>query len=337
MLAGTGKRVVLMIPTLLFISVLAFAMLYYAPGDTAMLVLKERTHVSTLTDEDAPAFAERQGLNAGFGALYAGWMGGVLRGDLGTSYIELIAWLVYTVLGTAVGMLAAVYHNGVFDRVTKYWAVLSTAIPVFWISMFVVWPLSVKLGVLTTVGKRSDLSFIPPGVLMGLVYTGNLIVIVKEKTRLVLKEPFVLSARAMGVKRHVILKRHVLKNILPPVVATSPLGFSSFIGSGVLMHAISVKDYMIVASATLILGVLVCCAPYTGFAIPSCWHSLPRRFPFPLVCCWATTAVFYQFSNLVLSLPMMILGILLAALTNSSIWVLILLIIQTGSSQTRKS
>jgi len=291
MLAKTIRRVILVIPTIILISLLAFTLLYFSPGDTAMLILKERTNVATLTAEDAQEFEESKGLNAGYLALYCSWFGGVLKGDLGTSYVDgqninlkitaamskalkmsLIAWVVYILTGTAAGMLAAIYHNSIFDKITKYWSVMSTAIPVFWIGLFTVWLFSVKFSVLTTVGKRSDFSLIFPGILMGFIYTGNLIIIVKEKTKLVLEEGFVLSARALGVKKSVILRSHVLRNILAPVIAASTLAFSDFIGASVLMDnifsisgfgalltdAIRVKDYMIVASATLILGVLVC-------------------------------------------------------------------------------
>jgi peptide/nickel transport system permease protein len=281
----------LIIPTILLISLLAFGLLYVSPGNAAMLMLRERTNAATLTDQDAAEFAESRGLNAGVFRLYSGWFSGVLKGDLGTSYVDgrnvnseiigamgktlkltMIALAVYTIAGTMMGMLSAVYHNGIFDRVTKYWTVLSTAIPVFWISLFVLWLFSVKLKILTTVGKRSDLSLIFPGVLMGLIYTGNLIIIVKEKTRLVLEEPFVLNARALGVRKSVILRCHVLKNILAPVIAASTLAFSNFVSSSILMEsifslsgfgtllrdAIAVKDYMFVAGATLVLGVVVC-------------------------------------------------------------------------------
>ena len=283
------KRILFIIPTIILISLLSFALLYFAPGNTALLILQEKTHSATITKSDAEAFAESQGLNAGFAEMYANWFGGVLRGDLGTSYVDggnvnqqiikalqrtaimvLIAWLTYTVMGTLMGVLSAVYHNGILDRITKYWAVLSTAIPVFWIGLFVVRILSVGFG-FVTVGKRSDLCLILPGVLMGLVYTGNLIVIAKEKTRMVLEAPYVLGARAMGVKRGVILRTHVLKNILAPVISTSTLAFSNLIGSSILMesifsisgfgtlltNAIGVKDYMVVASATLVIGILV--------------------------------------------------------------------------------
>jgi peptide/nickel transport system permease protein len=291
MLARIIRRIAFIIPTIMLISLLAFGLLYFSPGNAAMLMLRERTNVATLTSQDAAEFAESRGLNAGVFRLYSKWFGGVLKGDLGTSYIDgrnvnskiagamgktlklaMIALVVYTAAGTMMGMLSTVYHNGIFDRVTKYWSVLSASIPVFWISLFAVWLFSVKLKILTTVGKRCDLSLIFPGVLMGLIYTGNLIIIVKEKTRLVLEESFVLSARALGVRKSVILRSHVLKNILAPVIATSTLAFSDFVSSGILMEsifslsgfgtllrdAIAVKDYMVVAGATLVMGALVC-------------------------------------------------------------------------------
>jgi peptide/nickel transport system permease protein len=273
------------------VSLLSFALLYFAPGDTAMLVLRQKGNTFIIPEEKAQAFAENNGLNTGFTNQYLSWFGGVLQGDLGTSYLDgqninkriatalgktlimtFVSLMTYLLFGVMIGVIAALHHNGIADRIAKYWAVLSTAIPVFWIALFVVWLLSVKLGILKTVGSRGNSSLILPGVLMGLVYAGNLIVIVKEKTLLILEEPFVINARAVGMKKRVISQNHVLKNILPPVVATATLAISGFIGSGVLMEnifslsgygtllmdAVHIKDYMVVASATLLLGALVC-------------------------------------------------------------------------------
>jgi peptide/nickel transport system permease protein len=291
MFAKAIRRITLIIPAVMLTSLLAFSLLYFSPGSAAMLILRERTNSVLLTERDVAEFAEKAGLDTGVFQLYAAWFGGVLRGDLGTSYVDgqninskitgaigktlklaMIALAVYIVAGTMAGMLSAVCHNGIFDKITKYWTVLSTAIPVFWLSLFVVWLFSVKLKILTTVGKRGDLSLIFPGALMGLVYTGNLIIIVKEKTRLVLEETFVLNARALGVRKHVILRCHVLKNVLAPIIAASTLAFSNFISFGILMEsifslsgfgtllrdAITVKEYMVVAGAILVLGIVVC-------------------------------------------------------------------------------
>lgn len=298
----TLQRVLFLLPTVVHISLMAFALLYFAPGDAARMLLQQKTHNSSLTQADVDAFAEESGLESGFFALYAGWAGDILRGDFGTSFVDgqsingklaaatgktlamaLIGIAVYIPFGTVVGVLAASSKRGVFERVARYWAVFSTAIPVFWISLFVVWLLSVKLGVLATVGSRGFSSLILPGVLMGLVYAGNLIVIVKEKTRTILEEPYVLNARALGVKQGVILRSHVLANLVVPVVATATLSFSGFLGAGVLMesifsinglgsmltNAINVKDYMVVASATLVIGLLVCAANLLADVIQS--------------------------------------------------------------------
>lgn len=287
------RRVLLLLPTIILISLLSFALLYYAPGDAARTLLQERVRSTMLTDADVAQFAQTSGLDKSFWKLYTGWAGKILRGDFGASYVDgqnlgpklgaatakslimtLIAMAAYIPFGVLMGVLAATSRRGIFERVARYWAVFSTAIPVFWISLFVVWLFSVKLGILATVGSRGYDSLIVPGLLMGLVYAGNLIVIVKEKTRVTLGEAFVLSARAHGIKQHVILRNHILPNLLAPVIATSALSFSSFLGAGVLMEsifsinglgtlltgAINVKDYWIVAGATLVIGVLVCVA-----------------------------------------------------------------------------
>lgn len=289
----TISRLLFLIPTVVLISLLAFALLYYAPGDAARSLLEQRVRVGTLTEENVAQFAQNAGLDKGFWELYAGWAGGILRGNFGASYVDgqsvgvklgaataktlvmsLVALGAYICFGTLMGVLAAASRRGVFERVARYWAVFSTAIPVFWISLFVVWLLSVKLGVLATVGSRGYGSLVLPGMLMGLVYAGNLIVIAQEKTCVILEEPYVLCARALGVRRGVILRGHVLPGLAAPVLATSALSFSSFLGAGVLMenifslqglgtlltNAINVKDYWVVAGATLVIGVLVCVA-----------------------------------------------------------------------------
>lgn len=285
------KHIVLIVPIGILISFLSFALLYFSPGDTAMMLLREKTGNATITVEQAAEFAKSKGLDRTFFEMYTEWFSDVLRGDLGTSYVDgkninervgnaffktsvmaLVALCTYVILGTTIGMYVAVFKGGLVDKVASLWAVLASAIPVFWIALFVIYIFSVKLGVLQTVGSRSNLSLLPPGILMGIVYTGNLIVVVKEKTLLVLKEPFVTHSKAMGLSTYAIIKSHVLKNVLPPIIAMSALAFSSFLGASVLLegifsiaglgrlleNAIGIKDYMIVAASVFILGISVC-------------------------------------------------------------------------------
>ncbi|MCT4564553.1 MAG: ABC transporter permease [Maledivibacter sp.] len=290
MMRNIIKRIVFIIPTIILISLLSFAFLYYAPGDTATRILREKSHTMVISDEYTQEFIESKGLNRNFVEMYLDWLSNVIKGDLGKSYLDgqsinnkisepikktlimvLVSLVVYFLLGTSMGILSAIYKNGILDKLARWWSVLSMSIPVFWISLFIVWLLSVRFGILKIVGKRSNSCLILPGVLMGVIYTGNLITIVKHKTLLVLEEQYVLSTRALGVKQNRILLHHVLKNVLAPIVAASTLAFSSFLGSSVLMEsifsisgfgtllmkAVNLKDYMVVASATLVLGLLV--------------------------------------------------------------------------------
>jgi ABC-type dipeptide/oligopeptide/nickel transport system permease component len=265
-------------------------LLFLAPGDVARLILIQKSQSEFIPEAAVSEFAAEKGLDANFLELYLKWLGRVAQGDLGESYLDgasinrmidatlpktitmvLIALGVYFVLGVTVGMLAAVYRKGWFARLAKYWAVLSTAIPSFWIGLFTVWLLSVKLGILKFVGSHGNSCLILAGILMGVISSGNLITIVKHKTLLVLEEQFVMMARALGVKKRTIMLRHVLKNILAPTVATTTLAFSNFLGSSLLMEnvfsisgfgtlltkSINLKDYAVVASALLVLGIII--------------------------------------------------------------------------------
>lgn len=146
----TARRLLLLLPTVALISLFSFALLYYAPGDAARMLLQQRARSTTLTNENVADFARQAGLDKGFWPLYAGWAGDILRGDFGASLVDgqplgprlaaatgktlviaLVAMAVYIPFGTVVGVLAAVSRRGVFERLARYWAVFSTAIPVF--------------------------------------------------------------------------------------------------------------------------------------------------------------------------------------------------------------
>lgn len=293
MMSKAVRHLLLILPISFLISLLSFALLYFSPNNSAMALLSEKTGGAKVTAEQAEDFAKSRGLDRGFSEMYGDWIGALLKGDLGTSYVDgkninekvgsaffktfvmsFIAVFAYSVFGVAIGVYAAVNNNEVTKKIADGWAVLSTAVPVFWIAMFFVWIFSVKLGVLKTVGVRSSLSLVPPGLLMGIINTGNMIVTVKEKTSLILEEPFILHARAMGLNMRTIMIHHILKNITGPVIALSMLAFSGFLGASVLIErifsiagigtllskAIGIKDYPIVAASVLITGVVICTA-----------------------------------------------------------------------------
>lgn len=287
------KHLFLVLPISFSISLCSFALLYFSPGNAAMVLLYEKTGNSHITLEQAKEFSKEKGLDRPFFEMYSEWMGHLAKGDMGTSYVDgksinekvvkaynktlamaLIATATYLLLGLSIGLYVAVYRKGWMNKIANAWAVLSSSIPFFWLALFFVWIFSVKLGVLETVGCRNNWSLIPPGMLMGAIYTGNIIMVVKEKTILVLEETFVLQAKAMGLKLSSIIRCHVLKNILGPVIALSFLAFTNFMASSILVErifsisamgnllskAIGGRDYMIVAAGVLIIGITICTA-----------------------------------------------------------------------------
>ena len=86
-----------------------------------------------------------------------------------TLIMSVIALFVYTLNGVIIGMSAAMSRSKVLQKIVTYWTVLSMAIPPFWIVLFAVWFLSVKLKLLHISGFRSIRSLIVPGILMGIL------------------------------------------------------------------------------------------------------------------------------------------------------------------------
>lgn len=152
MLRYIVKRILLMIPVLLGISFLIFALMYFTPGDPAQMILGDEATV-----EQVEALREEMGINDGFFARYIKYMVGIFHGDLGTSYVsKLPVWeeiasrlpvtakvaffvIVFAVIvGVPVGILSAVRQYSIIDSITRLAALLGITMPSFWLALLLV-------------------------------------------------------------------------------------------------------------------------------------------------------------------------------------------------------
>ncbi len=283
-------RLILIFPSLFILTFLIFCLMYYMPGNAGHMILMEKTGSTNITSEKIADFENEQHINTGFLSVFLIWSKYLLKGNLGKSFVDgkninkkvlsafnktfimsTIALIIYSVIGSMIGIVSAIYESKLLNRIVNYWAVFSTSIPAFWIALFVVWLFSVKFHFISICGARGFASLILPGVLMGFIYMGNIIIIIKEKTLSIWQEAFIVNAIAMGLGRWQIIKVHILKNILAPVVSMSTLALSNFLGFSIVMenifsikgigslmhHAIGIKDYMVVASGVLLVGFII--------------------------------------------------------------------------------
>lgn len=252
------KKALYLAPVLLFISFLSFSLIYIAPGDPAEILL---TSPNGAADEKAVAeFTEKMGLDQPLAVQYASWLGRVLHGDLGYSYmtersvfdtivrafantlkLSVLSMAVATAIAIPAGILAAVKHNTIIDDLSRFGALIGVAIPNFWQAYIFIFVFAVFLKWLppTGFGDGGDLAhMILPALVLG---TGSTAVMMRMTRSSMLEEigkDYTRTARAKGLPERIVILRHVLKNALIPVVTVIGLSVGFMLNGSVVVESI---------------------------------------------------------------------------------------------------
>lgn len=252
MLAFLARRVLLAIPTLVGVLVVVFALLYVAPGDPVMEMVGERADSATI----ARLRAELK-LDEPLPIQFAHYAGGVLRGDLGRSYITnrpiasdirerfprtlqlaASAMLLAAVVGITIGVLAASRPNGWFDRASLALAYLGISFPVYWVGLILILFVAVGLRWLPPSGYGGIEYLILPALALGSRSIAFLARMTRSAMLEVLGSDFVRTARAKGLRRRVVIGRHALRNALIPVITVLGLDFGYYLTGSILTETV---------------------------------------------------------------------------------------------------
>lgn len=287
------RRLLLLIPTLVGISMIAFILIHLAPGDPATAILG-----MLATPEMREQFRADFQLNDPLWTQYWNWFTGVLGGDFGRSLsapvpvTELLSkqWIP-TVLLTAYSMMiaipvalttgvaAAVRRGKLVDGATRAIGLIGLSMPTFWLGLLFILFFGVELGWLPVGGYVSpseDLggcfkSLLLPALTLSLPLSAVISRITRATVLEVLEKDFVRTARAMGTSRRRILTRHVLPNAIAPTLTTIGVQIGYLLGGAVLVEqifnipglgrllvfAVSGRDYGIVQGIVLLAAVAV--------------------------------------------------------------------------------
>lgn len=258
------RRLLLVIPVLVGITFIVFALLAFAPGDYLSLALS-----SGISDPGTLArIRDELGLDLPWLARYGQYMGNLLRGDLGHSIVfgqsvteqimqALPNTLVLTVasmlfavtISLGAGVLSAARRNTVFDYGAMVVAVAGVSIPSFWLGLLLILLFNLKLqwlpiggGGTASISSEGLWGFLRYLVLPAVTLGSELAAILTRLTRNtlldVLSEDYIRTARAKGVAGHVVLYKHALRNALLPVVTTAGIQFGGLLGGAVIIETI---------------------------------------------------------------------------------------------------
>jgi len=262
------RRVIVIIPTFFFISVLIFSLIHLAPGDPVQAMVGRHP-----PDREAMQMLREQlGLDQPVPVQYLLWASRLVRGDLGYSYVSgrpvwemisekiwntlelmLFAEIVSVLIAVILGVIAAVKHHSLIDATCSLTALVGYSAPNFWLALIGILVFSMMLRWLPAFGTASQgVTFgspllaiidhlkhlvLPVSILI-ITWTAYLYRLVRASMLEVLQQDYITTARAKGVKERVVIYKHALRNALLPVVTY--LGFSM----GFLLSGAAVLEFI---------------------------------------------------------------------------------------------
>ncbi len=277
------RRLILTVPVLLGVATLVFSLIHLVPGDPAQAMLGEAA-----APEDVAELRHRLGLDRPLYAQYVSFLGGALRGDLGSSLrtnepvvrsiaerlpatfeLAFASMLVAILISVPLGIIAAVRSGSAVDYAATTLALLGISMPNFWLGPLLAIVFSIALGWFPVSGRGTLAHLVLPAITLGAPLAAVLARMTRASLIEELRELYVLAARARGVSKARSVLRHAFRNSLIPVVTVLGLQFGSVLTGAVitetifawpgvgrlLVQSISFRDYPLVQGCILLIAV----------------------------------------------------------------------------------
>ncbi|MBR0261037.1 MAG: ABC transporter permease [Selenomonadaceae bacterium] len=247
-------RLVQLVPILFGITFLTFGMMQFA-GDDAVDIIYEQA--GTVAEEIKAAKRAELGLDQPFLIQYGRWLGGVLTGDMGTSFISgklvfetfaeklpatielmLVSILLTIFIATPLGILTAVNQNRPLDYLIRALSFVGNSMPNFFVGLLLIYFLALKLNLLPIIGQSVIMPALTLTIAMGAKYTRQIRAVVLEE----LDKPYVIGARSRGVPEWTILIKSVLRSTLIMIITLLALSMGSLLGGTAIVETIFMWD-----------------------------------------------------------------------------------------------
>jgi peptide/nickel transport system permease protein len=260
MLTLIGKRLLQLIPTLFFVSVIIFSLQQLLPGDPALIMAGE--------DKDPEVIEQirrQYRLDQPLPMQYLFWVKGVLTGDLGESMrlkvsvldliaqklpvtlqLAVMAMSVALVIGVSAGAISAVKKDTVWDYAVNVFALWGISTPNFWLGIMMILLFAVTLGWLPASGyvplwedwRQSLATTVMPAFVLGNAIAGVIMRHTRSAMLQALQSDYVRTARAKGVAERKVIIKHAMRNALTPIITLGALEFGTLLSGAVLTEQI---------------------------------------------------------------------------------------------------
>ena len=260
MLNFLGQRILQLIPTLFFVSVLIFSLQHLLPGDPALVMAGEERDPAVIQQ-----IREQYKLDQPIPIQYAYWIKGVLSGDLGeslrikvpvlkliaqklpvTMQVASMAIVIAFLIGIPAGIVSAVKKGTAWDYGANLFALWGISTPNFWLGIMLIFLFSVELGWLPASGyvpltenwRASIASTIMPAFVLGNAIAAILMRHTRSAMLQVLESDYVRTARAKGLSERSVILKHAMRNALTPVITLGALELGTLLSGAVLTEQI---------------------------------------------------------------------------------------------------
>lgn len=286
------RRLLLMIPVIILVTIMVASLMRLVPGDPATLALGQQA-----TEADREKFRDAYHLNDSLPVQYVRWWGDVFQGNLGESVVHrtnvtdelkdrlpsTVELLIYSVvltilIGIPFGVISAVKQNTPLDYGIRFFSIAGLSIPSFWLGRLILTFSFIWFEYLPPIGKVDFFDdpllnleqYLLPSITLAVGASAGIMRLTRSSVLEILRNDFTRTARAKGLRERIVIGRHVLKNALIPVVTVIGLQMAALVGGAVIIeivfnlpgigilfiNSITDRDYPVIQGLVLFLAVI---------------------------------------------------------------------------------
>lgn len=264
------RRLLSLIPVLLGVTLLTYALMFLSPKDPVEMMLQAQG--TAPSREVVDAMRHQLGLDRPFIIQYLDWLWRFVRGDMGVSYVDgasvagklltalpntlklaVASILVTVLLSVPLGILTAVYRGRAVDGVIRFLSFIGNSLPNFVVSLLLLYFFALRLGWFPILSSRSLVSLVLPTLALAIPMTGKYIRQVRAAVLEQLGKPYVDGGISRGLKTRVVLFRDVLRNAMITIVTLMAMSVGSLLGGTAaieMIFALPGLGYMVTSAVT---------------------------------------------------------------------------------------
>jgi peptide/nickel transport system permease protein len=259
------RRLLLMIPTVFFVTLMVFTTIRLVPGSVIDIMVANYGTFGTVTETDKQAIEHRLGMDVPIVVQYGRWLNQIVHGDLGTAMwkqtpvieqiearwsvtfeLGLLALIIAQLISIPIGIYSALRQNTWGDYLARTFSILCIAIPSFWMATLVIVYPSIWWGYMPSltlirfsINPLGNLKmFIVPAIILGMGMSGGTARLTRTMMLEVMRQDYIRTAWEKGLMERTVVIRHALKNALIPIITIIGYQVPVLIGGTVIIESI---------------------------------------------------------------------------------------------------